>query len=421
MKRLIFHKTDRLTELCSGKMSRIVSKDGDWTSELSNAELAKLGAIITKERLDKEINLEAITQEELDYDIEFDYDVNRTQKVIFLSYLSDIWETYYTVLVAGRFLKEIEYYELEVGKQFIEFNEDEAIETIKSLGGRNSFFGLKNKLRIAREYFEFYMNEFGLTQKDNFWKKYGSIKGLADLIDTEQKENNITREDLLNLFDKMTNPQQAIVPILIFEGLTFSREDKDEIRFLKKQDVKRDGVFVRAHTEGKDGQGFSHSVDRFVEMDKEIIDRLLISIQSDSIIRQNRSIGGKQGIDILPLKETEYVLRSSKGRRESGSGDVASYGGTYERLRYCYVQLQSLGFDIETSSSKYMASCGKSYYITRYMSEGLTEKEAVIKTLKRFGEWNYDPNRDHQKEVNNTTNISRINRLIRSYPIYVNK
>ena len=68
-----------------------------------------------------------------------------------------------------------------------------------------------------------------------------------------------------------------------------------------------------------------------------------------------------------------------------------------------------------------MSSCGKSYYITRYMSEGLTEKEAVVKTLKRFGEWNHDPDGDHEKETNNTTNISRVNRLIRSYPIYVNK
>lgn len=52
------------------------------------------------------------------------------------------------------------------------------------------------------------------------------------------------------------------------------------------------------------------------------------------------------------------------------------------------------------------------------MNEGQSETEAIVNTLKRFGEWNTIG--DHKEDVKLDTNKNRIARLRRSYSMYRN-
>lgn len=417
MKTLIFNANKKLTNLLNGKIKEVVEKSGEWALSLSDAELATLGYIITREGLDEDIDAHF---EESESDsvvaIETDFKINPTQKKIFLAYLSDIWESDVSIYFASKFLEEIEEFEAEYGKQFIEFDEDETIAYIQGMRGRNSFHSLKRKINVGMKYFDFYMSPFGLNKKQNFWRKYNLTKTLVKIVKLDNSERNLTKEDLLNLSDSTVSPQQSIIPILLFEGLSYSKGETDTLRFLKKEDIKENGIFIKAYTNDRDESGFKLSVDRFIDLDEDVMDVLIQASQSRSIARIWRSELG-----VLELKDSVYVLRAAEGKRSSSGGDEISYGGVYERLQYCHTQLEAMGLVLDSLGRIYISNCGKSHYIKKYMNEGCTEREAVIKTLKRFGEWNYGDNTSEEEEARLKTNKARISRLTHSYSMYLNK
>ena len=138
------------------------------------------------------------------------------------------------------------------------------------------------------------------------------------------------------------------------------------------------------------------------------------AISSDSIVRVNR-----HNLDINKLSDTPYVLRGIVGRKQKNTNSqILSYGAAYDRLQECKNQYESYNVELDDFSANYIAMCGKSYYIYKYMNEGQSETEAIVNTLKRFGEWNTIG--DHKEDVKLDTNKNRIARLRRSYSMYRN-
>lgn len=140
---------------------------------------------------------------------------------------------------------------------------------------------------------------------------------------------------------------------------------------------------------------------------------LMKSISSNILVSYRRHT-----VELSPLVGTEYVIRAAKGkRRKNVEDDRISYGGIYERLLECERQYEALDPDIGDFSATFIRNCGKSHYVKRYMDEGYKETEALIKVLKRCGEWNY--NGSLKDEVKLDTNKIRMARLRRSYSLYL--
>ncbi|MBO1087165.1 hypothetical protein [Enterococcus mundtii] len=410
MKKLLFVANEQLQKLTKGNLSKVVGTDGEWAEKITEKDLAKLGALIIQNDLDDVVQAEF---DEEDYEVDFSF--NKVAKSIFITHLSNIWERENGIGYAIKALSEIERFETKFKKSAIMFKEEEIKEAIEGIGDRTNFYGLKFKIKIYKDYYNFFAKDLGLKAKDNLWALYQNAKKLATVIGTKEGDRLLKREDLIDLFNTMMNPQQGIVPLLIFEGLSISRKyEVDDIRTLKRENVFSHKLKLEALTDEVDGRGYRVSVDREIEIDPEVMVCIAKASASENIVRAN-----KHELEILKLKDTPFVLRGAIGRKMSSSGDILSYGGVYDRLLECQRQFESLNVEIDDFSAGYIANCGKSFYIDKFMSEGNSETEAIIKTLKRFGEWNTIG--DHKQDVKLDTNKIRIARLRRSYPLYLEK
>lgn len=409
MKVLNFTASEQLIKLISSrKLANIVFEDGEWAVGLKDSELATLGYLISNNKIDEEVN--PIFEEESKNPFIF----NQASKSIFIAHLSNIWESESSVEYAQLALEEVESYEIKFNKSLLLFSEDETVQTINSLGDRFSFYGLKFRIKIYKDYYNFYAKEYGIKEKDNLWARYQTTKNLSEILSVDEEERNLTRDDLMSLFNTLINSQQGIIPLMIFEGVYMSRiDERDELRNLMKSDVHTKHISVRAYTDEKDGRGFNMSVDRKLEMDQDVMKCIAKTSLSENMIRIN-----KHDFESIDLIDTPYILRSMKGRRmkEDSQSQILSYGGAYNRFKECRKQMDSISSQFDDFSIKYIANCGKSYYIKRYMEGGMSETEAIIKTLKRFGDWN--TNGHHSQEVKLDTNKVRIARLRRSYSMY---
>ncbi|MBO0477244.1 hypothetical protein DOK76_09175 [Vagococcus sp. DIV0080] len=408
MKKLNFTRSDKLTKLSSGKLVEIISTDGEWATSLKDQEISELGYLISDNNLDEDV------KPLFDEDDENPFLYNKAMKCLFIEYLFNIWEAETSIEYARLALQEGEVYEEKFDKSLIDFSEEEVIEAINGLGDKFSFYGLKYRIKIYKDYYNFYSKNYGFKEKDNLWAKYQTTKVLSQVLSVEEEEKNLTREDLVSLFHSMMNHQQGIIPLLIFEGINLSRiEERDELRHILKTDVSSDSILIRAYTDELDGHGFNLAVDRFIEIDEDVMRCVVKTVMTDSIIRINR-----HEFEYLELADTPYLLRSSMGRRPKEKDDSLSisYGGTYNRFKECRKQMESVNSEFDNFSTRYIANCGRSYYISRYMNEGLSETDAIIKTLKRFGEWNTIGN--YKQDVKLDTNKIRIARLRRSYGLY---
>lgn len=410
MKTLNFTANDELKRLGKGKISEVVSSNGEWVSKLSDKELQKLGALTIKNNLDNEIELEFIDEDEGEIPV---YKVDKVAKFIFLTYQSGIFDSSRSYEYTRNTLMDIEKFEERFGTSAFMFNEDQVIETIKELGKRSKFYGIKARIKVLNDYFNFYAKEFGLKKSDNQWSKYYTTKKLEVVLEVNQKVVNLKREDLINLFNHMTNPQQGIIPILLFEGLALSSsDDKDDIRFLKMDNIDRDSVFLKARTKEVDDRGFRLSVDRKIQLDEDVMNCIVKTMTTDSMVRISH-----YDLEVKKLMDTPYLLRGIEGRRRKrDTGLEFSYSAAYDRLIECQKNYEELNVEIDDFSSKYIANCGKSYYIFKLMDEGKTETEAIIEVLQRFGDWNTVG--DIDKDVKLDTNKNRMARLRRSYKLY---
>ncbi|MGM0215271.1 hypothetical protein [Enterococcus sp. AZ109] len=192
-----------------------------------------------------------------------EYSKFKTIKQIFLADIMSDWISKQNIRKAIETLHFVEPFEERFNKPAFLFNEDETTEVILGLYEDRKFFSLRFKLKVLKDYQNFYRKEFNLSNKSNFWEKYYTLNRLQELLNEDIKNINITKEMLLDLFSDMMNPQQSIVPLLVFEGLTFSKKyDPDEIRGLLKTNIEPHSIFVPAVTDKVDSHGFRIKIDR---------------------------------------------------------------------------------------------------------------------------------------------------------------
>ena len=367
-----------------------ISNKLDWFSDVDIDVLKKI-CIIANDYNDI-LDIELQGKEDLEY--MFD-DV---LKKLFLHALSNKWVSDISITSAINVLQIIEKNEEKFKKSVIQFEESEIEESMIDLFGRSYYFRLRQGINIVSKFQTFYKDYINMTAS---WETYKHQKRIEGIIGQEVKRDIVTKKDLLNLISIMPNVQESIIPLLIFEGVSFSKvEERDELRCLKASDVRGNKIFIGGLNE------------RILDIDDVVADALSKAINSEYLFKTVHN-----ELNYVELEDNEYILRPAITSRKridtSYDKDVMSFRGVYSRFHLCKEFIESTMYDIPFSP-KILENFGKVYYINKFIGEGVGVYEAIRMTLIRFGAWEGDV--DHNK--NSPTNVQMVNRLKKIWSLY---
>lgn len=324
-----------------------------------------------------------------DRNLKFEY--NDTMKKIFLLDLSEKWIAEISMNTAINALEEVSKYEKKYLKSVLDFNEEEIKYSIIDMFSGLMYHKLRSTVNIIARLQEFYQE---LKEQQSEWRAYGKVEMLRKTLGGKINQDIVTKKDLLDLVSVMPNVQESIIPLLIFEGVNFSKvEEMDELRYLKVSDVQGNKIIIRGANA------------RVLNIDNEVAEALEKAINAEYLFKTVQ-----HELRYVELEDTEFILRPSilsrKRKDMSYDVNVMSFRGVYSRFSLCREQIESTMYDVPFSP-KAIENFGKVYYVTRYVADGLDMYEAIRKTLKRFGTWRYGG------ENENVTphNVQLVNRL----------
>lgn len=413
---LIFNNLEKYESKIKSKLPKKiasrVSKEKVWINSLETKEKAMVGYLFDTQEWAKNIDISVIINGEMAQGT--DYEQLPNMKKMFLVYIFDKWESDIPRKRAIVSLKEIEAEEKAFGKSCIFFNKEEMEDYIKNHFKEYGFYGMQAKAKIFSELVKFYKNDIDNDAALADWAFYYDRKNLNKLLQFEESQQVVTRDDLLNLHDEMLNSQYGIMPLLLFEGLRFSTDEKkDDIRFLKTKNVYQAQLVLEERTDiVKDG--LKVSGERTIDIEEDVS----IRIKRASAVTLLTAKDHRMGFRTYPVNQTEYVL---KAQTKKGRGDYISHPTGRTRLSYALDQLSASNIYLQGITNKDISNCGKAYYIQKYMDEGDTERQAIIKVLKRFGEWGVSVTGDEKSEQTNYSNRNRVERLRKLYKMYLPK
>lgn len=363
----------------------------NWTEEFNENILKKL--IIFLSNIKDSLKIEI---EEWD-NIQFKY-CDLMKKLFFL-HLSDFWEYKPSSKTIFNALKSVEYSEVKNNKCVIEFTKEEIKQSATDLMKGMQYYRLRQRINIISKFQIFYEEEVEIHSN---WREIFIPSKLEKTIGRDINSSDlIDIDDLINLFKRMDNIQESIIPILIFNGVKLSKSnEKDEIRFLKKSDLTDNLLKIKSKDRTKD---------RVVRLDSEISEMFRETSSQDYVTQEKRG----ENVE-LELKDTDYILRASLPARAKSTDedeDILSFRGAWGRLLKCRKQMESLAPEFSFSAKKIEQS-GKIYYINKFMEEEDMELyDAIRATLKRFGDWRYLEDENEKSYPPNTQMVNRLKHL----------
>ena len=331
-----------------------------------------------------------------------DFNNRDSEKKIFLVYLSEEWESPISIASALNTMQVVDELEDNYKKSILKLDKEEVSQSIIDLFSEMKYHKLRYQINIISKYQKFYRS---YVESNVEWKSYKDVKVLKEIIGDDAKEHILTKRDLINLTKIMPNIQDSIIPLLIFEGVSFSKVDEiDEIRYLKHTDLKGGKIHVNG-SEKNDKK-------TVIELSPEVADLVDDAIKQDFIFKR---IGGGDE-DIVPLANTEFILRPAERSRRKIATDelseVISFRGAYSRINLCKEYLEQFLYDMKFTP-KSIETFGKVYHINKLINEGFGEIDSIIKTLQRFGNWY--PEEGNKRDPKNS---QQINRLRKQWSLY---
>ena len=362
----------------------------NWFSKLDIELLKKISVILNE--FNGILNIELVEREDLKYK----YD--DILKKVFLLELSEKWQSEITTSSAFNALELIEKKEELFDKSVIQFNESEIKQSMVDLFDHTYYFRMRNSMNIFSKFQVFY-NKY-ITMAAN-WETFKAQKEIENILGQEINETIVTKKDLLNLVSVMPNVQESIIPLLIFEGVSFSKvEEMDELRYLKASDIQGNKIIIRGANA------------RVIDIDNDVAEALEKAINSEYLFKTIQ-----HELRYVELEDAEYILRPSvlarKRKDTSYDKDVMSFRGAYSRFLLCKDFFEATTYDIPFSP-KVLESFGKVYHVNKYLGEGTDVYDAIRKTLLRFGDWEGDV----EKNKSNPSNVQMVNRMKRIWDLY---
>lgn len=370
-----------------------LKNDDNWSTYIDKKALKKISVALAG--IDNALKIELVEHE----DVDFEY--CDSLKKLFLQDLSEVWVSDITLQAAISALQVIEEKERLFNKCVIKFTDTEIKASLATLLGDMKYHRLRNRINVISKLQSFYD---GLVPMSANWADFKGQKVISEILGQEFQEHVLTKRDLVDLCSNMANVQESVIPILIFEGIRVSKvDDIDELRYLKKSDFLGNKLVIR---------GNGNKEPREITLDSDVSDIIKQAIDQEYMLKM-----AKHEPSIVPLEETDYIIRktiSSRRRVDTSYNDeIMSFRGVYSRFNACRNQMEALLYDIPFSPQS-IATCGKVYYVNRYIAEGMDTIEAIRKTLVRFGVWYGDPEEDKQ----DAKNIQLVNRLKKVWSAY---
>lgn len=334
-------------------------------------------------------------------DIAFEY--CDSKKKLFLIYLSKEWESPISMASAINALLRVDELEQGYERSILRLDNEEISQCIVSLFSEMEYHKLRYQINIISRYQRFFEKQTKIEVK---WETYKDVKVLKEIIGDGAKEHILTKKDLIDLTKRMPNIQDSVIPLLIFEGVAFSKVDEiDELRYLKTNDLNRGELTI-------EGNGNRVKGRRIIRLSPEVADLVNDAIKQDYIVKK---VGGDD--DLVPLESTKFILRPAEKSRKKVKTeehcDVLSYRGAYSRVNNCRGHIEQLLYDVRFTP-KSIETFGKIYHINKLINEGFSEIESITETLARFGDWY--PEEDGKR---NPKNSQQINRLRKEWLLYV--
>lgn len=369
-------------------------KSEDWYEQIKEKDLKKL---VTLETSLIEDNI-TIDFEEKDIDFK-NYSL---MKKLFLISLSTVWESNITMASAFNTMKDIDRIEEKYGKCVLNFTDDEIEQTVVDLFHDLKYHKLRYQINIVTKLQDYYKKQ---VDSNADWSIVKDNKKLKKLLGEEVEESQLTKKDLISLAKVMPNIQDAIIPLLIFEGVAFSKiDDRDELRYLKKEDLKGNTLHVY-------GNGNRDGYARIIELSGEVANLVRDAINQDFIEKRAKD----HSIKVVELADTPYILRPTvNGRRKINAvsdESILSFRGAYSRLTLAKEFIEATLYDV-SFTPKAIETFGKVYYANQYNNDGYNVNESARMALQRFGDW-YPEN-----GARDSRNSQLVNRLKKVWSLY---
>lgn len=386
-----------LEQLDNDKLKKKIQKlkgGGEWLDKLSDKELVQ--AAVAADKAGVELLQLGFSDKG---GLMFPY--GDATKKLFLLHLEEQGRAAIGIHNAVNTFMSVEKIEQKFEKCVLNFTNDEIEKTFVVLYEEMKYHRLRSGLYLIVQYQDF----VGGTESN--WKEYASTKKVNEALAklSVKREDKLTLQSLITLFKNSNNPQNAIVPMLIFQGVGLSKvEDMDELRYLKKDDLRGNTLFIG-------GNGNGTVKEREIELDESIARMVEEAINQSYIIR----VVNHTPV-IESILDTPYVLRPVENRRkrkDKPEDEVMSFRGINTRISSCKQQIELETYH-SAFSSKVIETSGKHYFMGRFVASGLDEREAAKKVLKRFGDW-------REEKGNEEHNRQSIRRLIQTWKASVNR
>lgn len=363
----------------------------NWIEKIKLEDVKKIVVALSSVGDSLEIEVEG-------YEVEF-VNFSALKKLFLISYSERIHSTI-GQSHAFNTMKEVDRLEDEHGKCVLKFTNDEMKQSVIDLFSEMKYYKVRSQLNIISQFQGFYDKYIPSKEK---WSNVRKQDDIREILGENESKNIITKKDLMDLFKNMDNPQDAILPILIFNGVAFSKvDDADEVRYLKKDDLKDNILHVK-------GNGSNPDNERYIYLEPDVVQAIQEAIKQEYIVKRVRYTE-----TIVKLRDTEYILRPSqlarKKEAEVADESILSFRGANGRFSACKANLDASLYDIPFSPKK-IELYGKIYHINKYINEGMEVHEAIRMTLKRFGDWYHD-------EKDEAANRQLATRLKRVWEIY---
>ena len=374
-----------------------------WLEGMTDKEVIELGNALHELHLEIEVTLiykdtdEPLMQanhfENADDSELLEYSFNDIQKKMFIVIRSRMLDTEKSVTQVIDTLVEADKFESQIGTSILYINEEEIIELIDTLYQGQQLLTLHRKVSLLSRYSTSYSGT-----NIEVWEKHRPLRALGKLVGVDQKISDSAMKNLLEgYFAESENPQSAIIPILIFEGVKLSTIDEDdELRFIKTHDIYPNGIMLRGNS--KDSKG------RFIQLDETTMSAVRIA-SAQTIYRG----AVKRSVDV-PFLETGYLIKPTID--SNNQNGVMGYQGALKKYKLFQSEVKDIP-NLPNMTVTKMREFGKVYNINSLLANGAVLDSALVSTLQRFDDFEFtlETHSDEEKSIIYENNRSRIYRL----------
>lgn len=323
---------------------------------------------------------------------------------------NNMFYTYYGYLI------EMERTEKVIKRPIWEANIHEAEDYIRNNIAKSNISGMRARLSFLSKMQDAMVTNSNYSMTARFFTEDQKLSWIeANSISTINRISLMNRSGTINLdvlYDVATvidDPQINVIPILLFEGVNFTKGGLDELRGLKVEDInfEEKSILIKGNPEDIKSQ-----IDRTIVLSEKSFDIVRQAAETKTRIAWNARANDFVVSKLLP---SPYLLKSASIKYFEKEDMPITFNMVSGRIRKLY-DLVKNQFQIENFSSKYISNAGKIYYLDLYYKEIGDLTEAAIKALKRFGDWDYTTGGvDELQEKRMLSNYTRINRITTSW------